>query len=90
MTIGLMSVQERIRGYISQNILFSDGEYPYSDEASFIEEAIIDSLGMMDLVLFVEQELGVAVADEDVTPDNFGSVSKLASYVQRRGGDLGL
>ena len=50
----------------------------------FMEEGIIDSLGILELVMFVEQEFGVKVADEDVTPENFDSVNKLVNYVQRK------
>lgn len=84
MTTITTDVATLIRDYIAQNILFSDTGFDYSDDASFVEERIIDSLGIMELVMFIEQEFGVTVQDEDVTPENLDSVSRIASYVQRK------
>ena len=84
MTVELITMQTPVRAYIAQNMLFSDNGFEYSDDASFMEEGIIDSLGILELVMFVEQEFGVKVADEDVTPENFDSVNKLVTYVQRK------
>jgi acyl carrier protein len=77
-------IQSQIKDYIARNILFSDNGFTYSDDASFLEEGIVDSLGIMDLVLFIEQNFGLSVDDEDLIPDNFDSVNKLARYIQRR------
>ncbi len=79
-----MEIQARIRDYIAQNLLFSDDGFGYSDNASFLEEGIVDSVGIMELVLFVEENFGLSVDDGDLTPDNFDSVNKLASYIKRR------
>lgn len=84
MTLIGTDVHTMIRDYIAQNLLFSDTGFPYSDDTSFMEEHIIDSLGVMDLVMFVEEKFGIAMQDEDVTPENLDSVNRLASYVQRK------
>ena len=74
--------EDMIRSYIAENILFSDNGYPYPDDASFLEEGIVDSMGIMELVMFVEENFGITVDDEDLVPDNFDSVSRLAAYIQ--------
>jgi acyl carrier protein len=79
-----MDTKDRIRQYIAQNLLFSDNGFKYDDDASFLEEGIVDSLGITELVFFIEETFGVAVQDEDLTPDNFDSVNKLAHYIQRQ------
>ena len=81
-----MTVEVNIKDYIAKNLLFSDNGYPYSDDASFLEEGIVDSVGIMELVSFVEGNYKVSVADADVTPDNFDSVSRLAAYNRRKTG----
>ena len=80
----MQSAEEMIRTYIAQNILFSGNGYPHSDDASFLDEAIIDSMNVLELVMFVEETFGVQVQDEDIVPDNFDSVSKLAAFVRRQ------
>lgn len=78
------AVEEKIRKYIADNILFSKDGFPYSDEASFLENGIIDSMNVLELVVFVEDNFGVTVSDEDVVPDNFDSVARLSAYVQQK------
>ena len=76
--------EEIIRTYIAQDMLFSDDGYPYSDTASFLEEGIVDSTGIMELVMFVEASFQITVKDEELVPDNFDSVAKLAAYVRTK------
>ena len=61
----------------------SDNGFAYDDDDSFLQEGIVDSVGVLELVLFVEETFGVAVDDQDITPDNFDSVNKLADYIRR-------
>jgi len=81
-------VEGRIRTYIAENMLFSDNGYPYADGASFLEEGIVDSMGIMELVMFVEENFGVVVEDEELVPDNFDSVSRLAAYIRGKSSPL--
>ncbi len=80
-----MTTETKIKDYIARNLLFSDNGFPYSDEASFLEEGIVDSVGIMDLVSFVEESFKVKIADTDITPENFDSVSRLSAYLKRKG-----
>jgi len=80
----MASPEELIRSYIAQNILFSNDGYPYADDASFLGENIIDSMNILELVMFVEETFGIAVLDQEVVPANFDSVSKLAAFVRRK------
>ena len=77
-------VEDMIRKYIAENILFSGNVYPYPDNTSFLSEGIIDSMNVLELVMFVEEKFGVTVADQDIVPDNFDSVTKLANYIRRQ------
>lgn len=82
----MMNVEATIRSYIAKNILFSGNGFPYRDDASFLNEGIIDSANVMELVMFVEEKFGVEVADEDIVPDNFDSVAQIAAFVRRKTG----
>jgi acyl carrier protein len=80
----MKSVEERIRTYIAEDILFSNNGYRYSDDASFLEEGIVDSMGIMELVMFVEEQFGITVEDEELVPDNLDSVRKLGAYIRAK------
>ncbi len=79
-----MEIEPRIRDYVAHNLLFSDNGFGYDDDASFLQEGIVDSVGVLELVLFVEETFGVEVDDQEIVPDNFDSVGKLASYIRSK------
>jgi len=74
-------VTTTIRNYISKNILFSENDYPYSDEDSFIEKGVIDSMNVLELINFIEERFGIKVVDYEIIPENFDSIDKLTAYV---------
>jgi acyl carrier protein len=79
-----MTIEEQVKQYVAENFLFSDDGYQLSEDASFLEEGIVDSTGVLELVMFVEETFNVTVEDEEIVPANFDSVSRLAEYVRRK------
>jgi acyl carrier protein len=77
-------VKEKIKNYISENILFSSKGFPYSDDTSFLDNGIIDSMNVLELVAFIEENFGITVEDSDLTPDNFDSIDRMADYIQQK------
>jgi acyl carrier protein len=80
----VMQIEPQIRQYLAENFLFSDNGYELEDEASFLEEGVVDSTGVLELVMFVEETFGITVQDEEIMPQNFDSVSQLAAYVRHK------
>ena len=78
------SIEEIVRQFIAENILFSSKGYPYPDDASFLENGIIDSMNIIELVVFLEQHFDIQVKDHEIVPDHFDSVSRLAEFVHRK------
>ncbi len=78
------NTEELIRKYIADNILFSKDGYPYPDDASFLENGIIDSMNVLELVVFVEEHFHITVGDEEVVPENFDSLSAMTAFVRRK------
>ena len=79
-----MTIETQIKDYIAKNLLFSDNGFQYPDDVSFLDEGIVDSVGVMELVAFVEDKFKLKIDDMDVTPDNFDSVTRLAAFVRRK------
>jgi acyl carrier protein len=73
-----------VRGYILENFLFTDDVSAIGLDDSLLEAGIVDSTGMMEIITFLEADLGVQVADEDMTPENLDSVNRLVKYVLKR------
>lgn len=76
--------ENRIRDFLSANLLFCEGDFPYRDETSLLDEGIIDSMGVLELVEFVQSAFGISVQPDEVLRENFDSVSKVAAYVRRK------
>lgn len=76
-----MNSRETIRQYLAENFLFSSNGYNLGDDASLLDAGIVDSTGVVELVLFVEDQFHIEVDDNDIVPDNFDSVDNLVAYV---------
>jgi acyl carrier protein len=55
-----------------------------SNDEPLLKNGLIDSLGILDVVSFVESEFGIVVSDEDLLPENFGSIHSLTDFVHER------
>jgi acyl carrier protein len=73
-----------IRTYIVDTFLFGDSSAIMADDASLLELGIINSTGMLDLMMFMEETFGIQVLDGDVVPENFDSVASLARYADAK------
>ena len=78
-----MPIKALIRAYILENFLYTDDGDQLHNDDSFLETGIVDSTGVVELVMFVEETFGIEVPDEDVVPENFDSVKALVCYVQQ-------
>lgn len=78
-----MDVSEKVRAFVTSNFYVPD---PVSlrDDASLIDAGIVDSTGVMEIVQFLETELGVKVADAEIVPENVDSVARISSFVKRK------
>lgn len=84
-----MSIRQTIRRYVLENFLFTDDESALKDEDSFLATGIIDSTGVMELMLFVEETFVIKVEDEEMLPENLDSIDNLVAFVQRKHGVAG-
>jgi len=79
-----VQIEPPIREFIATNLLYSKEGFNYADDASLLREGIIDSLGVVELVTFLQSRFGLKVEQSEVRPENFDSVAKLAAYVRRK------
>ena len=86
MSQNMPNLESEIRKFITENMLFGADGFSYDDNDSLLEAGIVDSIGVMELVSFVDKTYKVTVPPEDISPDNFDSISRLANYIRRRQG----
>jgi acyl carrier protein len=78
------AIKSQIRAFIVENFLFGDDSTPLGDEQSLIESDMVDSTGILELVSFLEERFGVAMADADIVPANLDSIARIAAFVARK------
>ncbi|KPJ52452.1 acyl carrier protein [candidate division TA06 bacterium DG_24] len=78
-----MEIDTDIRDFIISHFLV-DGERALADETSLLDEGIIDSTGVLELVSFLEEHFAIEVKDEELIPENLDSVSRLVGFVEKK------
>jgi acyl carrier protein len=79
-----MTDTQKIRSFILDTFLFTDDPSALSDDESFLDRGIIDSTGVLELVMFLEEEFGVSVDDADLTPESLDSVTSVGAFLERK------
>ena len=78
-----MTTKEKIRDFIASNFYVAAGSQ-LEDETSLLEEGIIDSTGVLEILNFVEQEFGIKTADAEILPENFDGIGRITAFVERK------
>lgn len=78
------SVKDGIRGYILNNYLFSTDESALDDNISLMETGVLDSTGILEIIMYLEDTFGIEVADEEMVPENLDSVTNIVAFVKRK------
>ena len=78
-----MDYSSKVREFVVENFLFSDGEV-LKEDTSFMEEGIIDSTGILELVFFLEENFGISIEDHELIPENMDSLKSIAGFLARK------
>lgn len=79
-----MDPRQLIRTFILENFLFTTDESALEDDASFLILGIIDSVGALEIVLFLEDSFGIQVQENEMLPSNLDSVNNLVAFFQSK------
>jgi acyl carrier protein len=78
-----MTIQDDVRGFIVDTFFVADPA-ELTDDLSLIDRGIVDSTGMLDIILFLEERYAIDVLDHETTPANLETIGRIAAYVQRK------
>ena len=76
-------IKTKIREFIVENFLFGSAN-GLNDDTSFLDEGIIDSTGVLELVTFIENEFSIQVEDDELIPENLDSIDNIAQFLERK------
>ena len=77
------AIAKALRSFIKENYLLGR-DYTFEDTDSFLEHSIIDSIGILQLVTFLQEAYGVKVEDEELVPENLDSINAISAYLCRK------
>jgi len=79
-----ISIREKVYQFIREMFLAGAGLESVQEDESFLENGIIDSTGVMELVAFLEDTFGITVEDEELIPENLDSIDYVVAYLERK------
>jgi acyl carrier protein len=77
-------LRDRIQKFILENYLFTSDTGALALDDSLLGRGIVDSTGMLEIIMFIEEQLGVTVKDEEMVPENLDSVNRIAAFVESK------
>jgi acyl carrier protein len=80
-----MDAADKIKDFIKQEILFEDSGASLEDDTPLLS-GIMDSLGLMQLVAYLEEEFDIEVDDADMTAEHFRTISEIEALVNEKVG----
>jgi acyl carrier protein len=78
----VMDITERVKEFVTANFYVEPASL--ADNASLLEQGIVDSTGVLEVVSFLEAEFGIEVADEELLPENLDTIGRISAYVARK------
>ena len=75
-----MQHKQAIKEFIIENFLFGETN-GLEDDTSFLDNGIIDSTGILELVTFLEDTFGIEVEDDELVPENLDSIANVVQYL---------
>lgn len=78
------SVRDQVRAFIAENFGYRGAFESMADDESLVDANIIDSVAVLVVIQFLEETYAIKVDDDDVNPDNLGSVAALVAFIERK------
>jgi len=76
--------ESRIREFVAASFGFRGATAQMDGKLDLLANGILDSTAVLEVVAFLEDELGVKVADDEMVPDNFGTIAGMTALVDRK------
>ncbi len=80
----ITDIQHVVRDFILENYLFSDNPSDLRNDVSLLDEGILDSTGILEVVMFLEEQFSTVISDDEMTPENLDSVDGMVSFLKKK------
>ena len=79
-----VKIKELIRNFVVETFLLGDTDTKFTDDESFLENGIVDSTGILELITYVEEKFNISIDEEEMIPDNLDSLNNLSNFIQKK------
>ena len=79
-----METKREIRNFIIENFYYGQDDNTLDDDASFLQNGIIDSTGVLELVSFLQEKYTIYIDDDELVPENLDSLSKVEAFIKKK------
>ena len=73
--------ENTVQKFVVENFLFGDDSGLFAD-TSFLNEGIIDSTGILELIMFLEETFDIHIEDHELIPENLDSINNIAQFIE--------
>ena len=80
----MQNIEQELRQFVVDNFLFGQPNGQLSSSDSFLDKGIIDSTGVLELVVFLEETYRIKIQDRELVPDNLDSINNLVRFLERK------
>ncbi len=78
------TIKTQVRQYVVDDLLMGTSAAELRDDDSFMESHVIDSVGVLELIAFIEKNFGIKVEDQEILPENLDSLNGIGRYLERK------
>ena len=82
---GMSEVRDNIISYIKENFIAGRSDLELKTDESLIENGIIDSTGVLELVTYIEEKYSIQIDDEELIPENLDSIKNIVAFLKTKG-----
>ena len=78
------AIIDQTRQWVRENFLYMRPDWPLTEDALLLKGGVIDSVGVIELVAWLEQAFRVGIPEEDITERHFGTLGAIGDYIAQR------
>ena len=77
-------IVDRTRAYVRENFLYARADWKLEDDDSLIDSGVVDSIGAVELIAFLQDAFGVTITEDEITETNLGSLAAIGKFVREK------
>jgi len=79
-----VNIESLLRNYILENYLFTDNQNKLNNADSFLDSGMLDSMGILELIYFLDEKLSIKVKPDEMIPQNLDSINNLLAFIKTK------